>query len=112
MSPGICTVIRNKDWDIPNDFDSLFVGIGAQFAPLAEEYKLIERISQNTVCMIVARFLHHRLFSPTQRFIPPAPGTATIRFLQGHEESVIVQPRCVLPTKRIEFFAKILGCRR
>src|SRR6266508_1402281 len=112
MSPGICTVIRNKDWDIPNDFDSLFFGIGAQFAPLAEEYKLIERISQNTVCMIVARFLHHRLFSPAQRFVPPAPSTSTIGFLQGHEESIIIQPGCILTSKRIEFFAEIFRYRR
>ena len=111
VGPGVGAVGGNKDRDVANDLDPAFVRIVAQCGPLFEKSEL---------CVLAQVHLIGQLGAPLGQCVglaldeldlPRVPHGAAVRGLEGHEQSIVVQPvffflaetlkRCTLARLRV-----------
>ena len=89
MVPCVGAVQRHIDGDIPNDADSLFIGIGLKRAPLLFKFHLEERVKAGLIRQFMLKRLHGLLLPETDILIPQCPGPALISVLNRHIKAVL-----------------------
>ena len=93
--PDIGTVRGDEDRDIPDEVDSLVIGIFFQSEPLLEEYPLKEFLISDLVFQFpgdhsLLGFCGFPVF-----LLPLQPADSFLGCLDGHEHGIIVKPLCL-----------------
>ena len=103
IRPGIRAVHSHIDRDIPDDTDSLLIGIGLQLRPLLAEFKLHIFIKLDLKIEFPAVIIQGVLPAQADIFRPLAPGLSVKAVLHRHEKGVVLQPPGLFFLKSQEF---------
>ena len=101
MGPGIGAVHGHINGDVPNQPDSLLVGIIFQCAPLFMELKLQVLMELHIWIQLLIVFLHGRTLTQPDILGPRRPGNIVVLLLDCHEQGIIRQPPFVFPHKML-----------
>ena len=92
MCPDLHTVCGSVNGQIPDDGDSLLVGVCLELVPLLEELVLDEFIKGNILLVGFPCQVHRFLLPAAQGSPPLRKGLAVMGKLQRHVQGVILQP--------------------
>ena len=97
VCPNFHAVQGYIDGHIPNNSDTLILGIGLQLFPLPVEKILAEAVILDLFLQILPGLPQSIRIPALQRLLPGIPGRAVVLCLQGHIKGVIPQPVAVFP---------------
>ena len=103
VCPYICTVKCNKDRDIADDLNAIYMCIIANCVPLTEEDELNVLVVFDGISQTLTPCSFNLLIRVTQIIFPLQPACTAVCILTCHEKRIIIQPILFLLTEHIKF---------
>src|SRR5205085_650898 len=111
VDPDICGIVRDKDRDVADDFDSTFVGVSLECAPLFEEEELPELACLDLFMQMLTRSFERARVARDDGALPLVPSCAVAHILHRAKERIVVEPSSRLLAEREEVATqRRVGC--
>ena len=104
ICPGIGTVERHINRNVPDEADALLLRVGAECFPLTGEFILLELPEADLLPELRACGMECFRLAESQVLIPFAPASAFIFLFQCHEQRIVFEPVGIFLCKTIEVF--------